>query len=160
MALLIVLSVSAQAGYREDLEANYENGERARNQIPVPVLNYFPERKMVKEWNERWNRPGAMSYVYLLQDGKFIGYFMAKGKPSSTRSYLVPETENEVKYNGNGVYADRQLMDLDGTYGENNVGIRFFTMDGTAVEWGGVGATYIFSDKPLPLPDIQKLFKE
>ena len=42
-------------------------------------------------------------------------------------------------------------QDLDGTYGSNNVGIRFFTASGVAVEWAGSGASYLFSNAKLPL---------
>ena len=57
---------------------------------------------------------------------------------------------------GEGGVAEDQTMDLDGTYGANNPGIRFFTASGIAVEWAGAGATYLYSDAPLPL-NVPKL---
>ena len=49
-----------------------------------------------------------------------------------------------------------ETPDIDGTYGTLNYGIRFFTAEGTAVEWGGMGATYLYSDAPLPI-NVPKL---
>lgn len=42
-----------------------------------------------------------------------------------------------------------QSPDIDGTYGDNNPGIRFFTASGIAVEWAGDGASYLYSDAPI-----------
>ena len=38
------------------------------------------------------------------------------------------------------------MPDVDGSYGENDNGIFFFTTDGKYVEWGG---TYFYSDIPV-----------
>jgi hypothetical protein len=50
--------------------------------------------------------------------------------------------------------------DIDGTYGDNNPGIRFFTAEGTAVEWAGDGASYLYSDTPInfgyPIPKLNQ----
>lgn len=42
------------------------------------------------------------------------------------------------------------LADVDGSYGENDVGIFFFTVDGKYVEWDG---TYLYSDIPFIVND-------
>ena len=39
-----------------------------------------------------------------------------------------------------------ELADIDGSYGENDNGIFFFTPDGKYVEWTG---EYLFSDIPF-----------
>lgn len=74
--------------------------------------------------------------------------YVSDGKPASTGSYLTPEYREEVY---GGVTRNIQLPDIDGTYGTNNPGIRFFTASGIAVEWAGSGASYIYSDVPLKL---------
>lgn len=38
------------------------------------------------------------------------------------------------------------LADVDGSYGENDSGIFFFTTDGKYIEWTG---TYLYSDIPF-----------
>lgn len=120
--------------------------------IPIPSISYFQERRTVAKWAERWDKPGIVTYVYLISYGNIIGYYLGDGKPASTRSYLMPE-ENTITGDLGEYYGDILVSapDIDGTYGENNPGIRFFTAEGTAVEWGGSGASYIYSDAPLPL---------
>jgi hypothetical protein len=80
--------------------------------------------------------------VYLISYGNIIGYYVSDGKPASTGSFLTPEYRS---------YTEEQLPDVDGTYGTNNPGIRFFTASGIAVEWAGSGTSYIYSDVPLKL---------
>ncbi|MBN2860594.1 MAG: hypothetical protein JXK93_10070 [Sphaerochaetaceae bacterium] len=77
---------------------------------------------------------------------------MADGKPASTRSYLLPE-EKLIEGDAGDSLGDFVMSapDIDGTYGDNNPGIRFFTASGTAVEWAGDGASYLYSDYPLPI---------
>lgn len=121
---------------------------KALNTVPIPDVSYFNERKTIAEWTERWDRPSVVTYVYLISYGNILGYYVCNGKPASIQSYLVPETTRVFNF-GNDY--DREVMDIDGTYGTLNYGIRFFTAEGTAVEWGGMGATYLYSDAPLPI---------
>lgn len=132
--------------------AQSEAAEAAYTDVPVPKITYFAERRTAARWAERWDKPGQVSFVYLLNFGNFIGYYVVDGKPASTQSYLVPE-ESFVKMWQGKIYSWEKTAapDLDGTWGKNNGGIRFFTAEGAAVEWGGDGATYLFSDTMLPL---------
>lgn len=47
-------------------------------------------------------------------------------------------------------YHNNWLADVDGSYGENDNGIFFFTTDGKYVEWTG---TYLYSDIPMIIDD-------
>jgi hypothetical protein len=121
--------------------------------VPIPPVSYFQERRTIAAWAERWDAPDIPTYVYLISYGNIIGYYVADGKPSSTRSYLLPE-EQLLDHVDLGEYSGTMLIpapDLDGTYGDNNPGIRFFTAEGVAVEWGGEGACYLYSDAPIPI---------
>lgn len=131
-----------------------KNIETAQANIPIPQVSYYQERRTIAKWAKRWDKPNIPCYVYLVSFGKIIGYYVTDGKPSSTRSYILPEYKHNIHNNGGCCL--EPTADLDGTYGENNHGIRFFTAEGTAVEWGGDGATYIYSDAPLPL-NVPKL---
>lgn len=122
---------------------------------PIPNLSYFPERRTIARWAVAWDKPDIPTYVYLISFGKVIGYYVCNGKPASTRSYITPE-ENMDSYDGNPYIVD--APDIDGTYGDNNPGIRFFTASGIAVEWAGEGASYIYSNAILPL-DVPLLGK-
>ena len=120
---------------------------RALAAQPVPAVNYFLERKTVAKWVERWDKPSVVCYVYLISQGQFIGYYVSDGKPVSTQSYLIPE--DKIEYAGSAQV--RQAQDIDGTYGSNNPGIRFFTASGIAVEYGGSNYSYLYSDSKLSI---------
>lgn len=47
---------------------------------------------------------------------------------------------------GHTTYKNSWLADVDGTYGENDNGIFFFTPDGKCIEWSG---EYLYSDIPF-----------
>lgn len=125
------------------------NIETAHASIPIPRMSYYQERRTISKWAQRWDTPNLPCYVYLVSYGKIIGYYVTNGKPSSTRSYILPEVKHNL--HGDGGCCLEPTADLDGTYGQNNPGIRFFTAEGTAVEWGGSGASYLYSDAPLPI---------
>ena len=132
-----------------DNEKSLQAQVAAQSAVSVPDLSYFQERRTVKKWAEHWDRPSAACYVYLISYGAVIGYYVADGKPASTGSLLTPEYREE--YVSNGGVRNIQLPDIDGIYGMNNPGIRFFTASGAAVELAGSGASYIYSDVPLKL---------
>jgi hypothetical protein len=117
----------------------------AQSAVDVPDLSYFQERRTIAKWAKHWDRPSAACYVYLISFGNIIGYYVSDGKPASTGSFLTPEYRREPGTSG----SQQQLPEVDGTYGTNNQGIRFFTASGIAVEWAGSGASYIYSDIPL-----------
>jgi len=133
-------------------EANQQSTiaqQMAQTTIPVPYIGYFQERRTIAKWALHWDRPSAACYVYLISYGTIIGYYVSDGKPASTKSYLTPEYREE--YVASGSMRNVSLPDVDGCYGDNNQGIRFFTASGIAVEWAGSGASYIYSDAPLKL---------
>jgi len=85
-----------------------------------------------------------MGYIVLFSGNVVVGSFTVDGKVSSLNSFLTPSTQDE--YVGNGGTVTEELPDIDGSYGENDNGIFFFTTDGKYVEWTG---TYLYSDIPM-----------
>lgn len=152
--LLPLFQNNKTSAKEEEQKMQIKNLETAQTSIPIPQISYHQERRTIAKWAERWDKPNLPCYVYLVSYGKIIGYYVADGKPSSTRSYILPEYKHNTHIDGNCCL--EPTADLDGTYGENNQGIRFFTAQGTAVEWGGDGASYIYSDTPLPI-NVPKL---
>jgi len=120
----------------------------AQDAVAVPSLNYFQERRTIAKWAQHWDRPSAACYVYLISYGNIIGYYVTDGKPASTGSLLTPEYKPQFSSSNGGQV---QLPDIDGCYGTNNQGIRFFTASGIAVEWAGDGASYLYGDAPLQI---------
>ena len=119
----------------------------SQSAISVPSLTYFQERRTIARWASHWDKPAAACYVYLISYGTVIGYYVSDGKPAATTSYITP-IDREYG-TASGGYTTLSIPDIDGTYGDNNPGIRFFTASGIAVEWAGAGASYLYSDVPL-----------
>lgn len=140
--------------------AQKESAQVAAEAVPIPQVSYFQEKRTIAKWAQRWDKPSVATYVYLVSFGKVLGYYVADGKPASTKSYIMPE-ETIIEDPYGSFDAGGQLVsapDIDGTYGDNNPGIRFFTAEGTAVEWAGDGASYLYSDTPINFGyPIQKL---
>jgi hypothetical protein len=144
LVIFMTSSGSSDARYTAE-KAQDAASARAIEAVPIPVISYFQEKRTVAKWAQRFDKPAVVTYIYLVSFGQILGYYVADGKPASTRSYLMPEES----YYSNG--ATLSNPDIDGTWGDNNPGIRFFTAEGTAVEWAGSGASYIYSDSPLPI---------
>jgi hypothetical protein len=154
---LVIVSAQAHAegeqeGTRKNVEASKQAANAAAAMVPVPVITHFNERQTISKWAQRWDKPQIPCYVYLFSYGNCIGYFISNGKPAASTSYLTPETK--VIYNS-GATGNEELPDIDGCYGTNNPGIRFFTASGSAVE--AAGFQYIYSDTKLELnvPEIK-----
>ena len=82
-----------------------------------------------------------LGYIILITEaGGILGTFIVDGKVSSLNSYLTPDSEEYASS-----YSE-WLADVDGSYGENDSGIFFFTPDGKYVEWTG---KYLYSDIPF-----------
>lgn len=79
-----------------------------------------------------------LGYIILISNGVIIGKFVVDGKISSLNSFLT-RVESADGY---------ELADVDGSYGENDDGIFFFTTDGKYVEWHG---EYLYTDIPFEL---------
>ena len=113
--------------------AYWVNGQREKaNALPCPIQK-------------------PLGYVILLtESGSVVGKFTVDGKVSSLNSFLTPDSEfyeQEYGYEGGSVGDGNDwLADVDGSYGENDNGIFFFTPDGKYVEWTGV---YLYSDIPF-----------
>lgn len=93
-----------------------------------------------------------LGYIVLFAGNATVGRFVVDGKVSSLNSFLSPDSEYyEQDYGTDGVsYGDGNdwLADVDGSYGENDNGIFFFTPDGNYFEWTG---EYLYSDIPFEI---------
>ncbi len=165
MAAMLFAGGSSDSSYevqrdntRTTTEALADSNAQALRAVPIPKISYFTERQTIARWYERWDKPSVVTYVYLISYGNILGYYVCNGKPASIQSYLIPETHYEGGHDLGDFYGEVpvETADIDGTYGTLNYGIRFFTAEGTAVEWGGMGATYLYSDAPLPI-NVPKL---
>ena len=98
-----------------------------------------------------WEIEKPLGYIVLFAGNTIFGRFVVDGKVTSLNSYLTPDSEYyELVYGGSSTYHNQWLADVDGSYGENDNGIFFFTPDGKYVEWTG---EYMYSDIPFVVND-------
>ena len=84
-----------------------------------------------------------LGYILLFtESGSIVGNFIVDGKVSSLNAYLTPDSEYYSTTSGLNAW----LADVDGSYGQNDSGIFFFTPDGKYIEWTGI---YLYSDIPF-----------
>lgn len=92
-----------------------------------------------------------LGYVVLMLEGVgVVGNYVIDGKVSSLNSFLTPDSEYYEYSAGETSKKNNWLADVDGSYGENDNGIFFFTTDGKYIERTG---TYIYSDIPYIVDD-------
>lgn len=164
---IFVLTLSAcedSGGAREDTANTLMLADKLQQQQPTPTdIEYSLERyNLIRRlyWvngeRERANMLECpivkpLGYIVLFTEGgSVVGKFIVDGKVSSLNSYLTPDSEYYEFSSGSSVYRNRWLADVDGSYGENDNGIFFFTPDGRYIEWTGI---YLYSDIPFEIDD-------
>jgi len=105
----------------------------------------------------RVDRP--LGYIVLFtESGSVVNRFVVDGKVSSLNSYLTADSDYyEIATGSSSTYRNNWLADVDGSYGENDSGIFFFTPDGKYIEWTG---TYLYSDIPFEVENPVVTWKE
>ena len=153
--LLCILTGCNDAEHNDNLNTR-EAGNRLQEQQPTPTdIDFSLERyNLIRRayWvNGQREKAAAvvcqvekpLGYIILFtESGSVVGRFVVDGKVSSLNSFLTPDSTY--------VESGRYLPDVDGSYGENDCGIFFFTPDGKYVEWTG---TYLYSDIPFEVDD-------
>lgn len=141
---------------REDIVKTQDIGNTLAKNQPTPTdFTYSLERYNLirraywvngeKEKAKAVARPAEvpMGYAVLFtESGSVIGQFTVDGKITSLNSYLTPS----IDY---GYSTDKELPDVDGSYGTNDAdGVFFFTPQWQYIEWTGI---YIYSDTPFKI---------
>lgn len=122
--------------------------------VPYPFANSMPTDPLERENLARrliaQNSSGSTAYVYLFTySGQVIGYYVIKGKVSSTGSQMT-STQVNVDCNNNTSCTDDAIGD-DGSYGPEEGGqngVFFFTTTGTLVE---TNQPWVSSTTPIKL---------
>jgi hypothetical protein len=124
--------------------------------VPYPAddLRDSLERRNLKERLLRQNDPKRQGYVYILSFGKFIGYYTIEGKVSSTQSQMTPDDVLVDQGCSGCSDVPAAAPGDDGSYGENEPGVFFFTTEGAMVQ---VSTDYIYSDQPIAVGSIPEL---
>lgn len=152
-------------GAYEDSEATKEVANKLQSAQPTPRdINYSLERyNLIRRayWvNGQREKANALvceiekplGYIVLFTEGGgAVGRFVVDGKVSSLNSFLTPDSDYYEVANGSELTKyNSWLADVDGSYGENDSGIFFFTPDGRYIEWTGI---YLYSDIPFEVDD-------
>lgn len=152
VAMLATLSACDYLGSYSDIQTTKEIANNIQANQPTPDdLDYSLERYNLirRAYWVNGQREKAISlpceierplgYIVLFTEGGgVVGRYIVDGKVTSLNSFLTPDST----YPESG----RWLADVDGSYGENDQGIFFFTSDGKYIEWTG---TYLYSDIPF-----------
>lgn len=154
--LVFALTACETSGSRQDIYTTQENANNIQENQPTPTdLEYSLERYNLirRAYWVNGQREKALSlpceidrplgYIVLFtESGGVVGRYVVDGKVTSLNSYLTPDSTYYSRESGSVTW----LADVDGSYGENDQGIFFFTPDGKYIEWTG---TYLYSDIPF-----------
>lgn len=163
------VSTTTVSGSNSDKQSTIEVANKLQANQPTPTdIDYSLERyNLIRRayWvNGQREKANALpceiekplGYIVLVTEaGSILGSFVVDGKVSSLNSFLTPDSEYYEKNLGSSsggghtyvdMYSNKWLADVDGSYGENDNGIFFFTPDGKYIEWTG---TYLYSDIPF-----------
>ena len=156
MIIMMCFAGCEMNGTYADTQSTIKNAATLQENQPTPTdISYSLERYnlirrayWVNGQREKANMlpcevQKPLGYIVLFTGHVVVGHFVVDGKVSSLNSYLTPDSEcYEKATSGNNDW----LADVDGSYGENDAGIFFFTPDGKYIEWTG---TYLYSDIPF-----------
>lgn len=131
--------------------------DKARNELQSQkAQGETLEKKNLAAKKDREENPNAVRYLYLYSFGQPMGYYITKGKISSSSSQRTPE--QDIHYTcSNGGTCTHVVVDGpkdDGSYGAGDPGIFFFMADGTMVE---TSFDYIIADKPISAVNVPLL---
>jgi hypothetical protein len=149
IALAVTLAGCSGGTEAEEYENRKELSKQYDRDSSLELTNLQEKRK-------REDDPNAIRYLYLMNFGQIVGYYVTKGKVSSSGSQIAPETEIIRVPGVSGGYNQWSVESAkdDGSYGTGDPGIFFFTSDGVMVE---TSLDYIQSDAPLAI-DVPRLY--
>lgn len=159
LALTGCSDIPAAKGTKVDTQTQIAVANTLSGNQPTPTdINYSLERyNLIRRayWiNGQREKANALvcaiekplGYIVLFAGNTVVGNFIVDGKVTSLNSFLSPDSEYyEYSYGEHRTY-NKWLADVDGSYGENDNGIFFFTPDGKYIEWTG---EYLYSDIPF-----------
>jgi len=177
--LVVVMSLTAcdettlqtSGGTREDTKAQARVAdELALNQKTPTDIDYSLERYnlirrayWVNGQREKANSlpcpvEKPLGYIVLFAGNATVGRFVVDGKVSSLNSFLTPSAVDSPYGSASGGYTTltTETADVDGSYGQNDNGIFFFTSQGNYIEYTG---QYLYSDIPFEIGDAVVTYK-
>ncbi|WP_162012524.1 hypothetical protein [Streptococcus sp. S784/96/1] len=161
---LVACGVEDETNARDDTKATmkladkFADGQKTPTDIDYSLERYNlirraywvnGQREKAVQLPSKIEKP--MGYILLMNGNAVVGKFTVDGKVSSLNSFLTPDSEYyEVLGDNTNQRYNKWLPDVDGSYGENDNGIFFFTPDGKYIEWTG---EYMYSDIPFEVSE-------
>jgi hypothetical protein len=149
-------SASKQQARQNDLAAG--TSQKFNQAVPYPYEKGMPsdplERKNLSRRLTQYNSKGNTNYVYVFagMTDKVIGYYVIRGKVSSTSSQMTSTQVNvHCGYGGDHITCTNDAIGDDGSYGPDeggDHGVFFFTTSGTLVE---TDQPFLVSSQPIKL---------
>ena len=159
LALTGCSDIPTVKGTKADVQAQITVANVLTSNQPTPTdINYSLERyNLIRRayWvNGQREKANALvcaiekplGYIVLFAGNTVVGNFVVDGKVTSLNSFLSPDSEYYEYLGDDYRKYNKWLADVDGSYGENDNGIFFFTTDGKYIEWTG---EYLYSDIPF-----------
>ncbi len=152
-SLILLSVVGCKNGTARKEQAMTEANQANLLNIQPPVqLNWSLERENINKRTSLWNDKNKVSYIYLIDFGKIMAFYIIKGKVSSVNSQIT-NPEQLVRAHSMTLPSPAE----DGSYGTNGDAIFFYTTDGTYVE---TPLDYVLVDKPLKMSTPPALVRE
>ncbi len=128
--------------------------------VPAPQIQNSLERTNISKRLVLFSDPNKVSYIYLVSYGKVMAFYTIKGKITSGSKRLTSSQNQVDSQNCGGASNCTSIMEapeLDGTYGNSNPYIFFWTTDGVYVQWSG---DYMLVDQPLQLTNQPEMVRQ
>lgn len=142
-------------GYNVCVTADYMERLTAKRPYPSTKIEDSIERRNLTEKLLRFNDATKIAYVTLISDyGTVIATYTIQGKVSSNQSSLTASEQCSNADSSKKTQVCLASPGDDGSYGENEQGIFFFTTSSVLVQWNG---KYLLTDAPqqvVPQPVI------
>lgn len=142
--------VGCSAPSPEDIARDKQQAEKAQGDTL--------EKRNLEEKRKREENPDTTRYLYLYSFGQPMGYYITKGKISSSGSQRTPEQDIhwtcKTNYTCTPVVVDGPKD--DGSYGQGDPGIFGFLASGQMFE---TSFDYIISDAPITTVNVPLLGK-
>ena len=168
----LVIAASAMAATQSGVisigKPNWQkNDEKTSDAIATQLISAVPypisqmkdslERRNLRDRLLRFNKPDKIGYMYLMSFGKFVGYYVIRGKVTSSNSQMTTTAQT---WDCGGQDGGCQVPSIgdDGSFGPNEGGDRgvfFFTSTGVMVE---TTLDWVYSDSPLRI-EVPNLLK-
>ena len=156
-----MLAGCEESGSDKDTRNTLEAGNKLQKNQPTPTdiefslqrynlerRAYYLNGKIEESRNVECEVEKPLGYIYLFLDGVgCIARDTVDGQVTPLTTYLTPDSEF---YTTGATATADWIPDIDGTYGENNEGIFYFTVDGSYKEWNGL---YFYSSEYYDIED-------